>query len=1338
MMLKLFLLFASVAYAVDAYAVGMTIALAITGATLATAGIGTLAIAFAVNMAVSFIISKVLTPSNGASGAAADAGVRIQVPPDTTRSIPIVYGDAYIGGKFVDAVMTESSATMYYVMAISCISPDGQFTFDKTKFYYGDRLCTFDGADPAKVVSLTDGAGNVDTKISGNLYIHLFRSTAAGVITNLDVGGSSAGAATPQNLISLANGVPAGLEWPASGRQMNGLAFAIIRLNYNRDAETTQLQPVTFYAKHYLRSTSVAKPGDVWYDYMTNPVYGGAVDPAFVDYANAVALNIYSDQLITFDDYNGDPQTQSRYRINGVLDTNQNVLQNVDQIMTACDSWMTYNAPSGKWAVTINQAQSASFAFDDSNIIGSITVGGIDITRSINQIEAKFPDATNRDQYNYAFLEVPDALLYPNEPVNKTNVNYDLVNNSVQALYLANRLLEQAREDLNVSFKTTYVGIQINSGDVVSVTNPYYGWTNKLFRVMQVTEVSLEDGNLGAQIQLAEYNAAVYDNFDITEFTPAPNTDINSAAFFGALLAPTVVNINTAAAVPNFGVQCTIPLTGRVSSAILYYTTVAVPTPTDWQLLDAQVLVDSKNFVNGSTFQFTDLTLPIGNYYFAFKVGNDIAQSALSPYSAEFVWNPAVTGANTFVSAFSPSSLLVPYDGTTATFTGIIAKLYGNNEFGAVSFVASQTDADGAFVNNTWRIGASSTTGYADIVKSGITIGDPSDMGTYAEFPIPTAMSTNPASLTVPIRYKNTSGTVYQSSVSNAQFAFATKGDTGQKLSQALLYQWATSTPTSPSGISTYTWSTGINSGYTGGGGWSTTIPSNPGTPLIQLWQAYKEVIAAGTAVTTTVDWSTGVGIQSVGLNGAAGLQTAQPTVFKWDLSIPTGPTGTSTYTWATSSFTPTPSSWSLSPPAAPAGGYTLYGATVALLASAVDTTSTINWTTATISARGYAGDTGATGATGTTGNSARICYSKTALSSLGTFPSQYAEPGSTTFPPNGTWGADTIWGAIPPAIVAGESVYQSDGIYSIATNETVWNVPYLSALKVGQLSAITANLGQVTAGNMTIGNTSQGLYVNNLSYPNAVYVFQDSQSIYGLQVQNAWASNNGGGAARFTSNYGFTADFSILVNAANPNGALKNCAVAASGAAGGGQAFIGVTAANGSYAGYAAAGSWSPFTGSHDGLIEIGTSIVQGDIVIDSEIIVTKITDSLTIVTKSATANQVGALGAFVSQRPLMAGVPAALITDGVITDPAYVDTLALTYNNTVINGVGEGAVNCCGEGGDIAIGDLIVTSSTAGKGMKQADNIMRSYTVAKAREAVTFADPTEVKLVACIYLCG
>ena len=55
-----------------------------------------------------------------------------------------------------------------------------------------------------------------------------------------------------------------------------------------------------------------------------------------------------------------------------------------------------------------------------------------------------------------------------------------------------------------------------------------------------------------------------------------------------------------------------------------------------------------------------------------------------------------------------------------------------------------------------------------------------------------------------------------------------------------------------------------------------------------------------------------------------------------------------------------------------------------------------------------------------------------------------------------------------------------------------------------------------------------------------------------------------------------------------------------------------------------------------------------------------------------------------------------------------------------------------------DIEIGDYITTSSMPGKGMKQDDDLLHNYTVAKARENVTFSSPTEVKQIACSYHCG
>jgi hypothetical protein len=625
-----------------------TTALTAAGFTAATA---TFVATFAVNFAISTIITRVF----GQSGQGPqDNGTRQQVPPSNVNAIPIVYGDAYLGGTFVDAVLSTDQKTMYYVVAVSCVSPNGQFTFDSTKFYYGDRLVTFDGTDQTKVVSLTDEAGNVDTKINGNLYINLYRSTAAGTITPLN------GASAP-NVVMGGADIDAALRWPSSGRQMNGLAFAIIKLNYNQDAGTTNLSPVTFYAKHYLNSTGAAKPGDVWYDYITNAAYGGAVDTNFVNASSATALNAYSDQTITYTPSGGGSATQARYRMNGVLDAGQTVLSNLDKIMSCCDSWMAYNAALGQWSIVINKAETTSFAFNDNNIIGEIRVSATDITQSINQVEAKFPDKGARDQPNFVNIATPSGLLYPNEPDNKYSVTYDLCNDSVQAQYLANRILEQAREDLIVSFSTTYYGIQVDAGDVVSVTNSDYGWNNKLFRVVKVNEASLPDGSLGAKLEMTEYSAAVYDDYGITQYTPVPNSDIASANFFSALATPTVTASNPSSAIPNFNVSVVAPATGRVTFFELYYTTSATPAATDFKLLSTASAIDGLPVTPGSTYVFANQVLPTGasttaTYYFAFIVGNELTRSTRSSISSGFTWSPVAPSGDSVDIVFRRSA----------------------------------------------------------------------------------------------------------------------------------------------------------------------------------------------------------------------------------------------------------------------------------------------------------------------------------------------------------------------------------------------------------------------------------------------------------------------------------------------------------------------------------------------------------------------------------------------------------------------------------------------------------------------------------------------------------
>mgnify|MGYP003150293371 CR=1 FL=1 len=69
----------------------------------------------------------------------------------------------------------------------------------------------------------------------------------------------------------------------------------------------------------------------------------------------------------------------------------------------------------------------------------------------------------------------------------------------------------------------------------------------------------------------------------------------------------------------------------------------------------------------------------------------------------------------------------------------------------------------------------------------------------------------------------------------------------------------------------------------------------------------------------------------------------------------------------------------------------------------------------------------------------------------------------------------------------------------------------------------------------------------------------------------------------------------------------------------------------------------------------------------------------------------------------------------------------------------LGDGHILVCNEGGDITRGDYIASSNTTGHGMKQSDDLLHNYTIAKATESVVWANEAETtKLIACTYHCG
>lgn len=197
-----------------------------------------------------------------------------------------------------------------------------------------------------------------------------------------------------------------------------------------------------------------------------------------------------------------------------------------------------------------------------------------------------------------------------------------------------------------------------------------------------------------------------------------------------------------------------------------------------------------------------------------------------------------------------------------------------------------------------------------------------------------------------------------------------------------------------------------------------------------------------------------------------------------------------------------------------------------------------------------------------------------------------------------------------------------------------------------------------------------------------------------------------------------------------------------------GGMALVGVTPSGGGYGVYTESGGYGPFTGVHDALLPIADDVEIGEIVCSTGHLIAKsrVDDALLVVEASGAEAQRGAYGIVSRVLDFDPYSPIAALPPVHHDDPPTPIRLwiAANYRRLAVNGCGEGLVLVCGRGGDIAIGDYICTSSMRGKGQRQndasgdADDLLRRHTVAQATQSVTFDDPDEVRLVACVYKCG
>jgi len=421
-----------------------------------------------------------------------DPGVKIQLPPSTDNRVPVFYGQSFTGAIIVDAEIKNQNNTMVYCMVIGEKTDSGTITIND--IYRDDAKLIFSGAT---VTGATDPNATTSNQINGKIRCRVY----AGGTAASDQVFPTTGAVAATTLMTTID----------AGTSYANLVYSVIEMDYDAENGLQGLGAIT-----YDINNSLNEPSNVLLDYLQNDRYGAGISSADIDLTSFNDLYDYSTANVEYRTATGNIVAgHPRWQIDGMCSTYQPVKRNINEICRSCAAYFAYDPKQGKFKVVSNRAattaeKNAAYVFNDDNITSSIDITSTELFSLYNSIDAEYPSVDKKDQTQTIVISTPSGDRNNNEPDNPLDTRFNLVNDRSRVGNLANIDLNQSRTSTVINFTADYSSIVNDVGDVVKVTSSQYGYTNKLFRVMRVTEVETADAMLGAKFTCIEYDDSIY------------------------------------------------------------------------------------------------------------------------------------------------------------------------------------------------------------------------------------------------------------------------------------------------------------------------------------------------------------------------------------------------------------------------------------------------------------------------------------------------------------------------------------------------------------------------------------------------------------------------------------------------------------------------------------------------------------------------------------------------------------------------------------------------------------------------------------------------------------
>ena len=434
---------------------------------------------------------------------------RSQMVKQPITSRKIVYGRQKVSGTIVFMETSTKSRYLHMIIAIA-----GNELNAISEIYFNDKQVTIDGNGFVTAPSQFVDKAIVKTKL---------------------------GTATQDHLDISSLGAP---SWTSTST-LNDTAFIYARLEYDPDAFPNGIPNISAIVEGKklfdprTSTTAYSKNSAlVLRDYLTSTDYGIGASSDEIDEASFIAAANICDENVSL----AAGGTEKRYESHGVVDTANPPKQVIEEMLSAMAGTLTYSG--GKFYVKAGAYSSPSDTLTEDDLRAGISIVTKPSRRdNFNAVKGVFlPDETGNFQPT-DYAPITSSTFETEDGSERVFSELDLTftQSSSMAQRIAKIALYKSRQQLVITMPCKLTAFKHNVGDTVMVTLDRYGFSSKVFEIVEWNFANSVDDNgnaeLGVDLTLRELASSVYDwNAEETAFV-ADNTNLRSPS---DLLTPAV------------------------------------------------------------------------------------------------------------------------------------------------------------------------------------------------------------------------------------------------------------------------------------------------------------------------------------------------------------------------------------------------------------------------------------------------------------------------------------------------------------------------------------------------------------------------------------------------------------------------------------------------------------------------------------------------------------------------------------------------------------------------------------------------------------------------------